>query len=190
MVAWLQNDILQCLLPPRGLCKGPKQHVRRPLQSELAIEGPRLTSRSKQAGAGTGARAGTRTGTRTRTGAGTGAGAGVGCLDTVDTVSSSSDSKDLENSNSLWFLTVKTVQMYIAAIAEIYYMQVSLELNMHPNFCSTALKSFIKDLVQMQAQKCWDAFENCKAKGANSSYTTEQFLYLQNQLLSSIQSSA
>jgi hypothetical protein len=84
-----------------------------------------LTPRSKQARAGTRARA--RTGTGTRTSAKTSASAG--CLDAVNTVSSSLDSEDLEGSNSLWFLTVKTVQVYFAAITEIYYTQVLLGLN-------------------------------------------------------------
>jgi hypothetical protein len=43
--------------------------------------------------------------------------------------------------------------VYITAIAKIYYTQVLLGLNMHPNFCGIALKSFIKDLAQTQAQK-------------------------------------
>jgi hypothetical protein len=188
VVAWLQDDVLQRLLPPKGLRKGPKRRVRRPSQSELAMEGPRSTPRSKRAGAGTGARARTRTGTGTRTGAS--ASAGAGCLDAVDTVSSSLDSEDLEGSNSLRFLTVKTVQVYIAAIAKIYHTQVSLGLNTHPNFRGTALKSLMKDLARTQARKRQDAFENHRAKGANSGYTTEQFLHLQDQLLSSTLSSA
>jgi hypothetical protein len=174
VVAWLQDDVLQRLLPPKGPRKGPKRRVGRPSQSELAMEGPRSTPRSKQAGAGTGASAG----------------ASTGCLDAVDTVSSSSDSEDLEGSNSLRFLTVKTVRVYIAAIAEIYHTQVLLGLNTHPNFRGTALKSLIKDLARTQARKRRDAFEDRGAKGANSGYTTEQFLHLQDQLLSSAQSSA
>jgi hypothetical protein len=77
VVAWLQDDVLQRLVPPKGLRKGPKQRVRRPSQLELAMEGPRLSPRSKRAGAG------------------------AGCLDAVDAVSSSSDSEDLEGSNGL-----------------------------------------------------------------------------------------
>ena len=125
MVAWLQDDVLQRLLRPRGPRKGLKRRVGRPSRSELAMEGPR----SKR----------------------TGAGAGAGCLDAVDIASSSSDSKDLEGSNSLQFLTVKTVRVYIAAIAEIYHTQVSLGLNTHANFCGTALKSLMKDLARTQA---------------------------------------
>jgi hypothetical protein len=184
VVAWLQDDVLQRLLPPKGPRRGPKRRVGRPSQSELAMEGPRSTLRSKQAGAGAGA------GTRTRTRTGAGAGASAGCLNAVDTVSSSSDSEDLEASNSLRFLTVKSVRVYIAAIAEIYHTQVSLGLNTHPNFRGTALKSLIKDLARTQAQKRREAFEDRGAKGANSGYTTEQFLHLQDQLLSSMQSSA
>jgi len=75
------------------------------LQSELAMEGPR----SKRTSAGAGASAGV------------GVSASAGCLNAVNIVSSSSDSKDLEGSSSLQFLTVKTVQVYIVAIAEIYY---------------------------------------------------------------------
>jgi len=86
----------------------------------------------------------------------------------------------LEGSNSLRFLTVKTVQVYIAAIAEIYYTQVSLRLNTHANFRGTALKSLIKDLAQTQAQKRHDAFKDRGAKGVNTSYTTKQFLHLQD----------
>jgi hypothetical protein len=161
------------LLPPKGLRKGLKRRVRRLSQSELAIKGPR----SKRTGAGAGA----------------GVGASAGCLDAVDIASSSSDSEDLEGSSSssgLQFLTVKTVQVYIAAIAEIYYTQVLLGLNTHANFRGTALKSLIKDLARTQAQKRQDAFEDRGAKGVNSSYTTEQFLHLQDLLLLSAQSSA
>jgi len=75
-------------------------------------------------------------------------GASAGCLDAIDIVSSSSDSEDLEGSSGLQFLTVKTVQVYIAAIAKIYYTQVSLGLNMYTNFRGIALKSLIKDLAQ------------------------------------------
>ena len=100
--------------------------------AELAMEGPR----SKRTSAGVGA--------------------GAGCLDAVDIVSSSSDSEDLEGSSGssgLQFLTVKTVQVYITAIAKIYHTQVSLRLNTHTNFRGTALKSLIKDLARTQAQK-------------------------------------
>jgi hypothetical protein len=65
------------------------------------------------------------------------------------------------------------MQVYVAAIAEIYYTQVLLRLNMHPNFHGTALKSLIKDLARIQAQKRQDAFEDHGAKGVNTSYTTE-----------------
>jgi len=146
-------------MPPKGPRKGPKRRVKRPSLSELAIEGPR----SKQTSAGVGASA--------------------GCLDAVDIASSSSDSKNLEegsSSSSLQFLTVKTVRVYIATIAEIYHTQVSLGLNTHPNFRSTALKSLIKDLARTQAQKRRDTFKDRKAKGVNTSYTTEQFLHLQD----------
>jgi hypothetical protein len=95
------------------------------------MEGPR----SKQTGAGASA----------------GVGASTGCLDAVDIVSSSLDSKDLEGSSGLQFLTVKTVQVYIAAIAEIYYTQVLLGLNTYTNFCGITLKSLIKDLARTQA---------------------------------------
>jgi len=61
---------------------------------------------------------------------------------------------------------------------------------MHPNFRGTALKSLMKDLARTQAQKRRDAFENRGAKGVNTSYTIEQFLHLQDQLLSNAQSSA
>jgi len=82
-----------------------------------------------------------------------GARARAGCLDAVDAGSSSSDLEDSEGSNSPKSLTAKTVKVYIAAIAEIYYIQVSLGLNKHPNFRSAALKAFIKGLMQKQAQK-------------------------------------
>jgi len=72
------------------------------------------------------------------------------------------------------------MQVYIAAIAEIYYTQVSLRLNTHANFRGTALKSLIKDLAQTQAQKRHDAFKDRGAKGVNTSYTTKQFLHLQD----------
>jgi hypothetical protein len=117
---------------------------------------------------------------RTSASAGASVGASTGCLDAVDIVSSSLDSKDLEGSSSLQFLTIKTVQVYIAAIAKIYYTQVSLGLNTHANFRGTALKSLMKDLAQTQAQKRRDAFEDHRAKGVNTSYTTEQFLHLQD----------
>jgi hypothetical protein len=120
---------------------------------------------------------------RTSASASASIGASTGCLNAVDIVSSSSDSKDLEgssSSSSLQFLTVKTVQVYIAAIAEIYYTQVSLRLNTHANFCGIALKSLIKDLAQTQAQKRCNAFKDCRAKRVNNSYTTEQFLHLQD----------
>ena len=61
---------------------------------------------------------------------------------------------------------------------------------MHPNFRGTALKSLMKDLARTQAQKRRDAFEDRGAKGVNTGYTTEQFLHLQDQLLSNAQSSA
>jgi hypothetical protein len=128
VVAWLQDDVLQRLLPPKGPRKGPKRRVGRPSLAELAMEGPR----SKRTGAGADA----------------GVGASAGCLNAVDIVSSSSDSEDLEGSSGLQFLTVKTVRVYIAAIAEIYHTQVSLRLNTHANFRGTALKSLMKDLAR------------------------------------------
>lgn len=82
------------------------------------------------------------------------------------------------------------MRVYVAAIAEIYYTQVSLGLNKHPNFRSVGLKTLMKDLMQKQAQKRRDAFEDRGAKGLNTGYTTEQFLHLQDQLLLSAQSSA
>jgi hypothetical protein len=79
---------------------------------------------------------------------------------------------------------VKTVNVYVVANAELYHTQVSLGLNDNPNLRGMALKVLLKDLLRKQAQKRRETFEDCGAKGLNSGYTLEQFLHMQDQLLS------
>jgi hypothetical protein len=92
--------------------------------------------------------------------------------------------------NSLQTLKVKTVRVYIAAIAEIYHTQVSLGLNKSPNFRGVALKALMKDLSRKQAQQRQDAFEDRGAKSLNTGYTAEQLLHLQDRLLLGAQGSS
>jgi hypothetical protein len=114
--------------------------------------------------------------------------AGASSVDAIDTAStsSSSDSEDQEpqEAQPAQAYKVKTVSVYVAAVVELYHTQVSLGLNNNPNFRGMALKVLLKDLSRKQAQRRREAFEDRGAKGLNSGYTSEQFLHMQDQLLS------
>lgn len=67
------------------------------------------------------------------------------------------------------------VEVYIAAIAELYHIQILLGLNNSPNFRGMAIETLLKDLLQKQAQKSREASEDRGAKGLNAGYRSEQF---------------
>jgi hypothetical protein len=78
----------------------------------------------------------------------------------------------------------KTVNVYNAAIAELYHYQVSIGLNKAPNFRGATHRSLMKGLLRTQEQRSCDAFEDCGAGGIDSGYSQEEFLQMQDKLLS------
>jgi hypothetical protein len=78
---------------------------------------------------------------------------------------------------------VQTVQVYLAALAELYSVQVSIGLNKHLNFRGAALKRLITGLLYTQAQKCQETFEDQGTGSINEGYSTEEFMLMQDQLL-------
>ena len=79
-----------------------------------------------------------------------------------------------------------TVKVYVAAIAELYRHQVSAGLNRHPNFRGPGLKGLMVDLERTQALRADAAFEDRGVGGAQGGYTEEEFLRMQELMLSSI----
>jgi hypothetical protein len=80
-------------------------------------------------------------------------------------------------------LKVQTVQVYLAALAELYSAQVSMGLNKHPNFRGAALKRLMTSLSRTQAQKRQETFEDQGTSSINEGYSTEEFMLMQDQLL-------
>jgi hypothetical protein len=78
----------------------------------------------------------------------------------------------------------KTVNVYNAAIAELYHYQVSMGLNKAPNFRGATHRSLMKGLLRTQGQRSRDAFEDRGAGGIDSGYSQEEFLQMQDKLLS------
>ena len=77
----------------------------------------------------------------------------------------------------------KTVNVYNAAIAELYHYQVSMGLNKAPTFRGSTHKSLMKGLLRLQDQRSRDAFEDRGAGGIDSGYSQEEFLQMQDKLL-------
>ena len=79
--------------------------------------------------------------------------------------------------------------MYSAAIAELYHTQVSMGLNRAPSFRGVAFKGLMRDLQHTQEKRSRETFEDWGAGGIAAGYTLEEFLHMQDQLLSSAKSS-
>jgi hypothetical protein len=95
----------------------------------------------------------------------------------------SSDS-EAEPSSRLAPLKYETVKVYSAAIAELYHTQVSMGLNRAPSFRGVAFKGLMRDLQRTQEKRSRETFEDRGAGGIAAGYTLEEFLYMQDQLLS------
>lgn len=81
-------------------------------------------------------------------------------------------------------LKYETVNVYSAAIAELYHTQVSMGLNRAPSFRGVAFKGLMRDLQRTQEKRSRETFEDRGAGGITAGYTLEEFLHMQDQLLS------
>lgn len=77
----------------------------------------------------------------------------------------------------------KTVNVYNAAIAELYHYQVSMGLNKAPTFRGSTHRSLMKGLSRLQDQRARNTFEDRGAGGIDSGYSQEEFLQMQDKLL-------
>jgi hypothetical protein len=73
---------------------------------------------------------------------------------------------------------------YISAIVELYHYQVSIGFNRTPTFRAATHKSLMKGLSRTQNQGSRDTFQARGAGGIDSSYSQEEFLQMQDKLLS------
>jgi hypothetical protein len=78
----------------------------------------------------------------------------------------------------------QTVNVYNAAIAELYHYQVSMGLNKAPTFRGATHKPLMKGLSRTQDQRSRDTFQDRGAGGIDSGYSQEEFLQMQDKLLS------
>jgi hypothetical protein len=65
----------------------------------------------------------------------------------------------------------KTVNVYNAAIAELYHYQVSIGLNNAPTFRGLTHKALMKGLSRQQDQRARNTFEDRGARGIDSGYS-------------------
>jgi hypothetical protein len=78
--------------------------------------------------------------------------------------------------------------VYTAAIAELYYTQVSMGSNRALSFQGAAFKGLMRDLQHTQEKRARETFEDRGASRIAAGYTLEEFLHIQDQLLSSTKS--
>jgi hypothetical protein len=95
---------------------------------------------------------------------------------------------EVESSHCCAPLKYETVKVYSAAIAELYNTQVSMGLNQAPPFRGAAFKGLMRDLQRTQEKRAQETFEDRDASGIAAGYTLEEFLHMQDQLLSSAKS--
>jgi hypothetical protein len=94
----------------------------------------------------------------------------------------SSSDEESESEGDEGPLKWKTINVYAAAIAELYHFQVSMGLNRHPTFRGATFKSLMKGLIRVQEQRSRDNFEDRGAGGINTGYTFQELATMQKQL--------
>jgi hypothetical protein len=109
-------------------------------------------------------------------------------LPEVDSEVDSEVEVEAESSSRCTPLKYETVKVYIAAIAELYHAQVSIGSNQAPSFRGAAFKGLMRDLQRTQEKRARETFEDRGASGIAAGYTLEEFLHIQDQLLSSTKS--
>jgi hypothetical protein len=153
VVGWLQDEVLQRTVPPKGLRKGRRRPAGRPTQLGAAVEGSQLPTGPRKAGP------------------------------SPDSGEDSSEEEEEEGETAPKALKVQTVRVYLAALAELYSAQVSMGLNKHPNFRGAALNRLMTGLSHTQARKRQETFEDRGTGSINEGYSTEEFMLMQDQLL-------
>jgi hypothetical protein len=101
---------------------------------------------------------------------------------------SEAEAEEVGSSHCCTPLKYETVKVYNAAIAELYHTQVSMGLNQAPPFRGVAFKGLMRDLQRTQEKRARETFEDRGASGIAAGYTLEEFLQMQDQLLSSAKS--
>jgi hypothetical protein len=79
--------------------------------------------------------------------------------------------------------TVATVECYVAAITELYEVQVECSDNKHPHPRGPSIKALLQDRKRARHKNDREAYADRDKKGAEESYSPSQFLEIQNVLL-------
>ena len=80
-------------------------------------------------------------------------------------------------------LKYETIQVYLAAVAELYKQQVTRGVNSHPTFRGAAVDGFLSHLQRSAYKQDRETYQDRGAGGINSGYDGTEFLTMSEQLL-------